>query len=254
MARPQLPLPLAAAAHLLMLAPAGVAALRAPPAIDVSAAIPGLVQASRPTTEYNASQPMTGEFGPWFPQTMHRHPSGALLLSYQTDADTLNEQGWTGQHYSSVDSGSSWYPVEMRLSPLHVKPCVAQPDGALLCMEYAMRRTPSPHLGYFRSQIIRADPKTGHLYQAELVNATVDAGAQNFSVWPSPLCPETDPCSSNTSWQMVTDGNALELKHHAGHLMMMCKIVMLSRFACCMSVSLTQKVSLFQTAGVARAG
>ena len=99
---------------------------------------------SRDTTTYNASQPMIGEFGPWFPQMMHLHPSGALLLSYQTDADTLNEAGWMGQHYSSIDGGHSWYPVAMTLSTLHVKPCVAQTDGSLLCMEYAMRKTEPP--------------------------------------------------------------------------------------------------------------
>eukprot|EP01050_Picozoa_sp_SAG11_P023966 SAG11_NODE_4973_length_1707_cov_1.200249_2_plen_203_part_00 len=111
----------------------------------------------------------------------------------------------------------------MKLSPLHVKPCVEQTDGSLLCMEYAMRRTPNTHLGYFRSQIIDADPKTGHLVQRALVNSTVNGLDQNFSLWPSPLCPETDPCASNTSWQMVTDGNALPLgtDGERGHIMMM---------------------------------
>eukprot|EP01051_Picozoa_sp_SAG22_P014571 SAG22_NODE_1788_length_3571_cov_3.315956_2_plen_198_part_00 len=109
----------------------------------------------------------------------------------------------------------------MTLSPLHVKPCIEQPDGeSLVCLEYAMRKTASQHHGYFRSQLIKADPKTGHLYQAGLVNATVDAGAMNFSEWPSPLCPETHMCESNTTWQMVTDGNALPLKS-GGHAMMM---------------------------------
>jgi hypothetical protein len=195
-------------------------ALQAPPDIHITADIPSLVALSHDTTSYNKSQPMTGEFGPWFPQTMHVHPSGALLLSYQTDADTLNEDGWTGQHYDSIDGGHTWYPIDMALSPLHVKPCVPQVDGSLLCMEYAMRRTASQHLGYFRSQIIRVNPKTGHLVQSELINATVSAGIQNFSEWPSPLCPQTHPCASNTTWQMVTDGNALPLKS-GGHLMMM---------------------------------
>ena len=122
-------------------------ALQAPPDIHITADIPSLVALSHDTTSYNKSQPMTGEFGPWFPQTMHVHPSGALLLSYQTDADTLNEDGWTGQHYDSIDGGHTWYPIDMALSPLHVKPCVPQVDGSLLCMEYAMRRTASPHLG-----------------------------------------------------------------------------------------------------------
>eukprot|EP01051_Picozoa_sp_SAG22_P014570 SAG22_NODE_1788_length_3571_cov_3.315956_1_plen_193_part_00 len=95
----------AAVAAALLSAPAPAAALRAPPDLHITAGIPSLVSLSRdpPTLPYNASEPMTGEFGPWFPQTMHRHQSGALLLSYQTDADTLNEDGWTGQHYSSID-------------------------------------------------------------------------------------------------------------------------------------------------------
>lgn len=218
-ARPWLPSGLIVAVTMATLG--RVTGLCAPPKLHITADIPSLVSLSRDTHTYNASEPMTGEFGPWFPQTMHQHPSGALLLSYQTDADTLNEEGWTGQHYSSADGGASWFPVPMTLSPLHVKPCVEQEDKvSLLCLEYAMRRTPSAHHGYFRSQIIRADPKTGHLVQAELLNASVDAGAQNFSTWPSPLCPETAPCASNTSWQMVTDGNALTLKS-GGHLMMM---------------------------------
>ena len=154
---------------------------------------------------------------------MHVHPSGALLLSYQTSPDTLDELGWLGQHFSSIDGGHTWEPIEMTHSPLHVKPCVAQEDGSLLCMEYAMRRTPNTHLGYFRSQIINADPKTGHLVQTGILNSTVNGLDQNFSLWPSPLCPEKRPCASNTSWQMVTDGNALPLGVDAerGHIMMM---------------------------------
>jgi len=209
--------------------------LRAPPDVHITAALPSLVAQSGgigahsrgPISwgPYNVSEPMTGEFGPWFPQTMHVHPSGALLLSYQTSPDTIDELGWMGQHFSSIDGGHTWEPVAMTHSPLHVKPCVAQKDGSLLCMEYAMRRTPNTHLGYFRSQIIDVDPKTGHLVQTGVLNSTVNGLNQNFSVWPSPACPETDPCASNTTWQMVTDGNALPLGVDAerGHIMMMCE-------------------------------
>ena len=55
--------------------------------------------ASRPAGECRvesvSSRHWLGEFGPWFPQTMHLHPSGALLLSYQTSPDTLDEAGST---------------------------------------------------------------------------------------------------------------------------------------------------------------
>ena len=166
---------------------------------------------------------MTSKFGPWFSQTVHVHRSGAMLMSYQTSPDTLDKLGWFGQHFSSIDGGTTWLPIEMKLSSLHVKPCVAQKDHSLLCMEYAMRRTSSTHHVYFRSQIIDVDPQTGHLVQTGLVNSTIVGLNQNFSLWPSPLCPETSPCTSNASWQMVTEGNALPLGVDAerGYIMMM---------------------------------
>eukprot|EP01050_Picozoa_sp_SAG11_P023967 SAG11_NODE_4973_length_1707_cov_1.200249_3_plen_152_part_00 len=99
---------------------APVLGLRAPPDVHITAEIPSLVAISgeshrrgdKTWGKYNASDPMTGEFGPWFPQTMHLHRSGALLLSYQTSPDTLDEEGWMGQHYSSIDGGHT--SVEFR--------------------------------------------------------------------------------------------------------------------------------------------
>lgn len=62
----------------------------------------------------------------YFPQTLQRVTflvNDTLLMSYQSGADQLHDDGWRGGLLGSTDQGVTWNIVEQPHSPLLVKSC-----------------------------------------------------------------------------------------------------------------------------------
>ena len=136
----------------------------------------------------------------FFPETLAVLPGGNVLLSYQTDADGLHDDGWTGRHYASADGGASWAPVAMPYQGLKVKPCLATGTATARCLTYPLLCTPGAGNRSGHVQFQTFSSTAGQtIRQTGTGNVTMAGFPCDMLVWG----PHT--------FKMVTDGNILAL-------------------------------------------
>ena len=77
----------------------------------------------------------------FFPQTLRRVTGmpDTLVMSYQSDADALHDDGWKGGLLGSTD-GATWHAIPQPHSPMLVKSCFEPDDESLKCYEYPLRK------------------------------------------------------------------------------------------------------------------
>ena len=77
----------------------------------------------------------------FFPQTLRRVAGmpDTLVMSYQSDADELHDDGWSGGLLGSSD-GATWHAIPQPHSPMLVKSCFEPDDQSLKCYEYPLRK------------------------------------------------------------------------------------------------------------------
>ena len=181
---------------------AGAPAIHAAAAVNFAAEAPTLAAKTQHANQYI-----------FFPQTLQRVSfltHDTLLLSYQSGADKLHDDGWTGGLLGSTDQGTTWHAVPQPLSPMLVKSCFEPGEDELKCYEYplcklAPNSSDDTHAQLGWQHFTASATAPGGFVQDTVGQATVTFPAdKRLKSW------------GDSTFKMVTDGKIIHLQPNPG--------------------------------------